>query len=238
MIPKVIHYIWLGGPVPDDAQERVNQWQRIMPDYQFVLWNEDNWDLSQNEFAKYNYEKKVYAYVSDVIRLDVLNRYGGFYLDTDMIVKKSLNIVRNANLVLGFMYDNALSTSLMGAVAHNDFIQSGLNFYRGLNGKEVELETIPNNNNKIITDMFKEIHPEFNLNNQLQYFNGEIVVYPKEYFTYPSFNSAENIAQHLFDKTWDQNFTTVAKTKLILRKVIGEVAFGKISSFRGKRRYR
>ena len=47
MIPKKIHYCWFGrGPMPPMALKCIESWHRFMPDYEYKLWNEDNFDIN------------------------------------------------------------------------------------------------------------------------------------------------------------------------------------------------
>lgn len=58
MIPKVIHYCWFGGkPLPKDVLKCIKSWKRYCPNYKIVQWNEDNFDVYQNQFVKKAYEK-------------------------------------------------------------------------------------------------------------------------------------------------------------------------------------
>ena len=51
MIPKIIHYCWFGkGPIPETAQNCIASWHRFMPDWDYVLWNEENFDISSYAF--------------------------------------------------------------------------------------------------------------------------------------------------------------------------------------------
>ena len=87
MIPKIIHYCWFGkGLMPKSQRDCIKGWQKLMPDYQIMRWDESNFDYNQYEASKYAYEVKKYALVSDVCRYNVLAEYGGIYLDTDVEV--------------------------------------------------------------------------------------------------------------------------------------------------------
>ena len=48
MIPKIVHYCWFGD-TPMDARlgSYVNTWKALLPDYKFMLWNEDNIDFEE-----------------------------------------------------------------------------------------------------------------------------------------------------------------------------------------------
>ena len=84
-IPKIIHYCWFGGgPISPESRKCIESWKKYCPDYKIIEWNEQNFEISQNRYAQQAYEAKKYAFVSDYVRLAVLYRYGGIYLDTDV----------------------------------------------------------------------------------------------------------------------------------------------------------
>jgi mannosyltransferase OCH1-like enzyme len=41
-IPKIIHQIWVGGPMPDSEMQLANKIKNLNPDWEYRLWNEDN----------------------------------------------------------------------------------------------------------------------------------------------------------------------------------------------------
>lgn len=95
-IPKVIHYCWFSGKeMPDHLKKCVDSWHRFCPDYEIKRWDESNYDVSKNLYMKQAYEAKKWGFVPDYARLDILYNYGGFYLDTDVELIKSLDALRN-----------------------------------------------------------------------------------------------------------------------------------------------
>lgn len=89
-IPKVIHYCWFGrNPMPDKNRKCIDSWKRFCPDYEIVEWNEDNYDIGQNRYMRQAYEAGKFGYVPDYARIDILYRYGGIYLDTDVELLKN-----------------------------------------------------------------------------------------------------------------------------------------------------
>ena len=87
MIPKIIHYCWFGGkPLPKMAQKCKDSWRRYFPDYEIREWNESNFDVQKYEYSKFCFENKLWAYLSDFVRLVVVEEYGGLYFDTDVEV--------------------------------------------------------------------------------------------------------------------------------------------------------
>ena len=85
LIPKIIHYCWFGNAsIPEEHQKYIEGWKKICPDYKIICWNEKNYDIEKNAYMKQAYEKKIWGFVPDYIRKDVLYQYGGIYLDTDV----------------------------------------------------------------------------------------------------------------------------------------------------------
>ena len=89
MIPKKIHFCWFGrGQMPELALKCIESWHRYMPDYEYKLWNEDNFDINSNQYVKEAYEARKFAFVTDYVRLYALYTEGGIYMDTDVEVLK------------------------------------------------------------------------------------------------------------------------------------------------------
>lgn len=92
MIPKVIHYMWLGGnPMPDKLIQCIESWKEYCPDYEIIRWDESNYDVHKNQFVSQSYDNKRYGFVPDYARLELLYEYGGIYLDTDVELKKNID---------------------------------------------------------------------------------------------------------------------------------------------------
>lgn len=89
LIPKTIHYAWFGGKKPSQIEKNIEQWKEICIDYEFIEWNENTYDITKNTYMKQAYETESWGFVPDYLRLDVIYKYGGIYLDTDIeLVKK------------------------------------------------------------------------------------------------------------------------------------------------------
>ncbi len=91
MIPHIIHYCWFGkGQKPDVVERCMASWHRFMPDWTYMEWNEDNFDVASAPlYVRQAYDARKYAFVSDYVRLWALEQYGGVYFDVDFMVYKS-----------------------------------------------------------------------------------------------------------------------------------------------------
>lgn len=133
MIPKVIHYCWFGrGPMPELAQKCIDSWHKFMPDWEYVLWNEDNFDVSSYPYAREAYDTKKYAFVSDVARLEALKKHGGVYLDVDFEVYKPFDALLHHAAFAGFEGSkyNPVMMGVLGSVAEGAWISSQLERYK------------------------------------------------------------------------------------------------------------
>lgn len=62
LIPKVIHYIWVGGSKPDPVQKNIKHWKELCPYYEFTEWNESNYDIKKNRYMYQAYQLKKYGF--------------------------------------------------------------------------------------------------------------------------------------------------------------------------------
>ena len=59
MIPKIIHYCWLSNdPIPDVLLKYMNSWKEHLPDYDFMLWNFDRFDINSSIWVKEAFENR------------------------------------------------------------------------------------------------------------------------------------------------------------------------------------
>lgn len=66
MIPKIIHYCWLGPNKKTDLILKcIDSWHRQMPEFEIKEWNESNFDLSHHKFMAQAYDSGKYAFASD-----------------------------------------------------------------------------------------------------------------------------------------------------------------------------
>lgn len=84
VIPKTIHYAWFGKKMPDSIKRNIEGWRELCPDYEIIEWNENNYDITKNCYMRQAYEHKIWGFVPDFMRLDIVYEYGGIYLDTDI----------------------------------------------------------------------------------------------------------------------------------------------------------
>ena len=102
MIPRTIHYCWFGkAPMPQLAQDCIASWHRYMPDWEYRLWNEDNFDIEAMRYTSESYAAGKYAFVSDVARLWALAHEGGVYMDVDFEVYRPFDDLLHHHAFVG-----------------------------------------------------------------------------------------------------------------------------------------
>lgn len=181
MIPKKIHYCWFGrGPMPETALKCIESWHKFMPDWEYVLWNEDNFDVSSYSYTQEAYDAKKYAFVSDVARLKALKENGGIYLDVDFEVYKAFDELLHNVAFAGFegSKTNPIMMGVLGSVPGGDWVTRQLERYQS---RHFIVQGVPDlmTNVRYVTDWM--IMQGFLPNGQEQIVE-DIHVYPVDYF--------------------------------------------------------
>ena len=188
MIPKIIHYIWVGNnPKSDLVLKCINSWKKYCPDYEIMEWGNDILQEIDNQYVKEAFEAKKWAFVSDYIRLYVLKKYGGVYLDTDSEITSSIDKFLADDFFIGFENykgDVYPSCSPIGAVKNHKFISEILDSYDddkfNLGNGKLNLKTIPQR----FYDYFCDKYPKKNFKdgyNTLE-IEPKCKIYPYWYF--------------------------------------------------------
>ncbi|ALJ04028.1 glycosyl transferase [Pseudalgibacter alginicilyticus] len=130
MIPKIIHYCWLSGDAfPPVIKKCIDTWKEKLPDYEFVLWDTNKFNLESNIWVKQAFETKKYAFAADYIRLYAVYNYGGIYLDTDVEVLKNFDDLLDRPYIAGSEIEGVIEAGVFGAEKHSDWVLDCLNYY-------------------------------------------------------------------------------------------------------------
>ena len=135
MIPRKIHYCWFGrGPMPPMALKCIESWHRFMPDYEYMMWNEDNFDVNSVPYVKEAYEARKFAFVSDYVRLYALYTEGGIYMDTDVEVLKPYDDLLFLSGFIGFEGSKHIpvGTGTIASIPHGEWVKEQMSAYEGI----------------------------------------------------------------------------------------------------------
>jgi mannosyltransferase OCH1-like enzyme len=114
-IPYTIHQVWLGSKIPDKFKVIQESWLKHNPQWELILWTDQHINHNKELLnSSYNYKEKHiseignlyrqelydslsnYGAKSDVLRIEVLVRYGGLYIDTDFECLESFSILNDS----------------------------------------------------------------------------------------------------------------------------------------------
>lgn len=232
-INKVIHYCWFGrGEKPEIVKKCIQSWKEILIGYKIIEWNEDNFDISSNDYVKEAYEAKKYAFVSDYVRVYALYNYGGIYLDTDVEVFKSFDDLLENDSIWGFEEKNYIATSTIGAKKGNKIIGEFLQLYYNRKFIKEDGSYDDFTNVAMVTEMLEK--KGLKMNGEYQEIEGA-TFYPQTYFSpYDYINCRKFITEdtycmHHFYKSWlPMGVRLKCNIKVILSKTIGGDNIAKI----------
>ena len=240
MIPKIIHYCWFGRNCkPQVALECIETWKKYFYGWKIIEWNEDNYDLSGNPYIEDAYKLQKWAFVSDLVRLDVLYKYGGIYLDIDVdFIKPLPDCFLDYKGFMGFEYTSTIAPGLIfGVEKNNVFVKKILDSYKG--------ERFYYNKNgiyKTINTRITEALIEQGLvkNNKYQVV-GDFHIFPSEYFCGYNTDIREpeitekTICWHHYLGSWS-NPSIKMKVQDCIKKIIGIKNYKKLLFFVRKMR--
>ena len=130
-IPKTIHYCWFGEKeIPKQQKKRMKSWKDYCPEYEIVEWNESNYDVHKTKYISQAYEMKKWAFVSDYARIDIINNYGGVYLDTDVELIKNIDLMLMNDAFCGFELSQYVAYGLgFGSRKNNPILEDIKGYY-------------------------------------------------------------------------------------------------------------
>lgn len=179
-IPKIIHSFWFSSDEkPYAYQKCIDTWHEKLSDYKIIEWNMENYDGCKHWFVQSALEKEAWAYASDYARIDVLNEFGGIYLDMDVEVFRPFDDLLCNKVFLSFGNNVCINLAVMGAQKNNLLLKKLLGLY----------DTVEPPKEK--KDFVKLFQPTFVRNTLAEYgikMNGttqrvkDVTVFSKDYF--------------------------------------------------------
>ena len=213
MIPKKIHYVWVGGNEKNNTiKQCMKTWGKHLEGYEVIEWNENNFDIDSHPFVKAAYKAKKWAYVSDYIRAYVIYKYGGIYLDTDILVLDNFDRFLNNRAFVGFENPQYPFTAVFGAEPGHPLVKDMIEYYDRLDEYKFDFEK--NNTISVSELLIKKYHCK--VGNKFQILDEDIAVYPDTVLCNPSENS---ISIHVFTGTWLEGKKALARKINVFVKI-------------------
>lgn len=257
MIPRIIHYVWLSADEkPALIQKCIDSWQKTMPDFKIICWNQSRFDINSVRFVKEACSVKKWAFACDYIRLHALYTEGGIYLDSDVLVKKSLEPYlendfftaveyhptifkhKNSRFLLdenGRKVDASsvisgmgLQAAIMGSKAGHSYLQKCMNYYKDKNFINAD----GGFHDQIIAPAIFAISAEkygFLYFDKLQHLQEKMLILPSNVFaSTPNLANRKSIAIHCCAGSWrERNHITIAMKIAYKLKLILSRIFSK-----------
>ena len=181
MIPKIIHFCWFGhNPYPDKVKKCIQSWKKLLPEYEIICWNEENFDVNICQFTRDAYKKGKYAFVSDYARLYVLNKYGGIYLDVDVEVIKPFDDILNNKMIIALDETGDITGAFLASEKNQIFLQALLNLYNRMPFIKKDGSLNMTVNNIWMQKVLKQYG--YIKANRRQHLADDIEVFPDDYF--------------------------------------------------------
>lgn len=239
MIPKKIHYVWLGGaPLPELVQKCISSWHTHMPEWEYREWNErtvaeamgvDSFEEVVCQWPAYvreAREARKWAFVSDYIRLWALEREGGVYMDVDFEVYRPFGSLLEHPFIAGYEGSKRkpVMMGVIGSEPHGVWVSEMMHAYddRHFILQDGSYDMTPNT--AYFSDLLeaKGFIPD-GLEKDV-YFNGSSVpalhVYPVHYFcpvltTGESLRNDETFCEHKGLHSWSDDGWKARLLKLV-----------------------
>lgn len=207
MIPKIIHYCWFGvNPMPETEANYVSNWRKILPDYEFMLWDEQNFDIYSTKFTKQTASVQKWAFVSDYVHAYAVYNYGGISLDTDVEVLKKFDDLLDNKCFAGFNCEHYVNPgSAFGGEKGCKIALETMKFYENYNSFNRKGILGLSSSPIILSEIL--LNYGFQQNNTYQNLP-EITIYPSDYFSCKSYDtgkieiSKNTYSVHHFSGSW------------------------------------
>ena len=120
IIPKIVHLIWVGPKTPPPIfHECLESIRKHLSEWECKIWTDKDvatLDLANQKFYD---EETNYGAKSDILRYELLYKFGGVYLDIDMVVQKPLDELNNS-----YEFYTGLEPCNMSSIIGNAIIAS------------------------------------------------------------------------------------------------------------------
>lgn len=233
---KTIHYFWFGdNPKSKLIEKCIASWREFFPGFEIKEWNEENFDVRQNEYISQAYDAKKYAFVSDFARFKVLYDEGGLYFDTDVEVIRPFYELLEDDAFAAFETEKYIAPGLVlwAKEPGNGIIAEMLADYE----KALFINADGTLNQMTVGARFTAILENYGIkpDDGTVQTCGSFTLYPREYFCPLNdltgvMNKTENTcAIHWFAKSWlDKKIVYRSKITRIIHRFFGVDALARL----------
>lgn len=125
-IPRRLHFIWLGPPMPDHLAAYIVSWRDLHPDWDHHLWTEHElrWLANQSLFDHAeDHTPHVGQFRADIARYEILHRLGGVYVDCDFEARRPIDDLLDVGCFAAWEIDDVwVNNAILGATPGHPFL--------------------------------------------------------------------------------------------------------------------
>jgi inositol phosphorylceramide mannosyltransferase catalytic subunit len=135
-IPQILHFIWIGSkPQPKSFSEYyLKQWRDAHPEFEVKVWGEKEAEKEADSFQLKSIilDKTLNPGLrADALRYEILFKYGGIYVDTDMALVKPIRTLLEdftTDFFIGVSYSSAfeVNNAIVGAIPGHHFFKTSI----------------------------------------------------------------------------------------------------------------
>ncbi|OOE88682.1 mannosyltransferase [Salinivibrio sharmensis] len=194
-----IHAVWLGNKMSPLALACVDDWRK--QGYDVKVWTEKDTEIltwiNNCQFAKECFSRGLYAFVSDYLRLKVLAKHGGLYLDTDVTIRRNpFDLFSGYEFGVGYEDNENIGTAVIFALPHSTVLKDAITFY------ENEVLTSPLfMGPKIMTEIVSRHQYKSGFEHRVKLFDKECFYFYDGDGVLPDFSSKSYLV-HWFQHSW------------------------------------
>jgi mannosyltransferase OCH1-like enzyme len=127
VIPRIFHQLWVGpNPFPEEFARYQQTWRDHHPGWELRFWTEEN--LPEGLRRPEAYEQLRPPWVrTDILRLEVVWRYGGVHIDTDFECLRPIDpLLDGVELFTGWMEETRTNHAILGAVPEHPIVDRAI----------------------------------------------------------------------------------------------------------------
>jgi hypothetical protein len=126
-VARTIHQIWLGpDPFPDLHRPWIDSWRQHHPGWEHRLWTED--DLPEDPVRPEVLDRlRAPVERADILRFEILFRYGGVYADTDLECLRPVDdLLEGEEFVAVCLKPGRVTNTFIAAAAGHQLLERAL----------------------------------------------------------------------------------------------------------------
>jgi mannosyltransferase OCH1-like enzyme len=127
LIPRVFHQIWVGpDPFLEEFEDWRESWARFHPEWEMRLWSDENLPPGLRNPQVYERDRRPVER-ADILRLELLYRFGGVYLDADLECLKPIDPLIDGLDFFGMdIKPGRVTNTVIGSVARHPILDRAL----------------------------------------------------------------------------------------------------------------